>query len=39
VACVKEHKEKYGCDGKRNKTAYKPLSKITDMDFRSGKFN
>ncbi|XP_059483205.1 box C/D snoRNA protein 1 [Neocloeon triangulifer] len=35
VACVKEHKNSYGCDGLRSKTAYKPLSKMNDMDLKS----
>lgn len=39
VNCVKEHKTTYDCDGKRNKTAYKPLAKLSDTDFQSGNLN
>ncbi|GFS75061.1 hypothetical protein NPIL_576091 [Nephila pilipes] len=33
--CVKAHKEKSGCDGVRDKTAFVPLDEFTDRHFKS----
>ncbi|XP_003744671.1 box C/D snoRNA protein 1 [Galendromus occidentalis] len=35
VDCVRSHKEASGCSGLRDRTAYVPLSKFTEMDLQS----
>ena len=38
LPCCQSHKERTGCNGKRDRTAFKPIGRMTDGDLRSDYF-